>query len=190
MPSVNFSLTIRKLTIRKLIPFGFILFPFWAYPQGHSSICGNDLLLDEIKRDPELKANYELTQEVLRSLQTKNYKTVNTPGGIEYHIPVVVHVMHTGGAVGTNYNPNDQVIQSYINLLNQAFSNTYDHPSVPGGFNSVSTPFRFYLALRDKLTNCGPTTGINRVNLSSNATYVASGVSILVPVVREFPIRR
>src|SRR5688500_15445311 len=47
-------------------------------------------------------------------------------------IPVVVHVMHTGGAVGTIYNPSDADIIGAINYLNQVYAGTYAGMTAPG----------------------------------------------------------
>jgi hypothetical protein len=92
-----------------------------------------------------------------------------------YNIPVVVHVMHTGGAIGSIYNPSDASIITMINSLNDIYANLFDPANVSGTFNSVDIPIRFTLAQRDP--NCGGTNGISRVDLSGNATYVADGAT-------------
>lgn len=141
------------------------------------AVCGSESAQEHImKTDPQYAKRYKSTKEYLKSLNITQYKTVTTSNGTEYHIPCVVHVMHTGGAVGSNYNPTDAAIQNFLNHINEGYSNTNDVGGVPGTYNSVSTPFRFYLAQRDELNSCSATTGINRLNMSSDATYVANGV--------------
>lgn len=90
-----------------------------------------------------------------------------------YTIPVVVHVVHTGEAIGSINNPSDSQIQNYINMLNQAYSATFpNYPNVSSG--GVDIGIQFVLAQRTP--NCTTTNGINRINASSNSTYATYGV--------------
>jgi hypothetical protein len=95
-----------------------------------------------------------------------------------YTIPLVVHVMHTGGAVGTIYNPTDAQIMGAINYLNQVYSGTFPGltPPVEGG-GVVDLEVQFALAQRTPA--CGATNGIDRVNASSIPNYVANGVNAI-----------
>lgn len=88
-----------------------------------------------------------------------------------YTIPVVVHVLHTGGAVGTIYNPSDADIQGAIDHLNQVYNGSY-----PGMQGAGDIQIQFALAQRD--VNCNPTSGIVRVNGSSVANYTTNGVNV------------
>jgi hypothetical protein len=90
--------------------------------------------------------------------------------GPTYTIPVVVHIIHTGGAVGTIYNPTDAQIQSAIDYLNSVYNGTYS--TLSGGVGDLG--IQFVLAKRDP--NCNPTTGIDRTDGSGLANYAASGV--------------
>ncbi|HEY4207835.1 MAG TPA: M43 family zinc metalloprotease, partial [Puia sp.] len=96
-------------------------------------------------------------------------------GGPTYTIPVVVHIVHTGGAIGTIYNPTDAQIQGAIDYLNAVYNGTY--PTLSGGVGDLGV--QFVLAKRDP--NCNPTTGIDRIDGSSLANYVASGISTSAP---------
>ena len=92
-----------------------------------------------------------------------------------YEIPVVIHVMHTGGSVGTQYNPGDAQLTGMIDYLNQSFQASwaaYSGPSAGG----TRVPFRFVLAQR--APDCTPTTGIVRVNASSVPDYPAFGIRV------------
>ncbi|HVU57012.1 MAG TPA: M43 family zinc metalloprotease [Puia sp.] len=93
-----------------------------------------------------------------------------TPLGGSYTIPVVVHIVHTGGAIGTIYNPTDAQIQGAIDYLNAVYNGTY--PTLSGGVGDLG--IQFVLAKRDP--NCNPTTGIDRIDGSSLANYVSGGV--------------
>ena len=88
-----------------------------------------------------------------------------------YTIPVVVHVIHTGQAVGTGVNITDAQIQSAIDNLNDAYSNTSTAFTTYTGSN---TNIQFCLAQRDASGN--PTTGIVRVNGSGVTDYSTKGI--------------
>ncbi|MBX3255136.1 MAG: zinc-dependent metalloprotease [Chitinophagaceae bacterium] len=91
------------------------------------------------------------------------------------YIPVVVHVLHTGGTIGSRYNPSDEQISDAISYLNEIYSGT--HPSLtPAGTNAAGDiGIRFIMAQRDP--DCNPTNGINRIDMSDNESYVSDGVS-------------
>ncbi|MDE3250097.1 MAG: T9SS type A sorting domain-containing protein, partial [Bacteroidota bacterium] len=87
-----------------------------------------------------------------------------------YTIPVVVHVVHTGGAVGTTYNPTDAQIQGAIAYLNNVYNGTY-----PGLEGVGDMQIQFALATRD--TNCNIINGIDRIDGSSMPNYASNGVN-------------
>lgn len=84
-------------------------------------------------------------------------------------IPVVVHVIHNGDGLGVNENITDEQILSQIAVLNQDFGRIAGTP----GFNTnpvgVDTEIQFCMAQRDP--NGLFTTGINRYNLGSEASW-------------------
>lgn len=84
-----------------------------------------------------------------------------------YTIPVVVHVIHLGKAVGTGTNISDAQIQAAITGLNNKYSNLI-------GNGSLNTEISFCLAVRSP-TGC-PTNGINRVNGSGIPDYTSFGI--------------
>lgn len=84
--------------------------------------------------------------------------------------------MHTGGAVGTIYNPTDAQITGAINYLNQVFAGTYPGMQAPvEGGGVVDMDVQFGLAQRTP--SCGATNGIDRVDASSLPNYVTNGVN-------------
>jgi hypothetical protein len=89
-----------------------------------------------------------------------------------FTIPVVVHVVHTGGPIGSAYNPSDAQIFGAIDYLNQVYAGTY-----PGTQGVGEIQIQFALAQRDP--NCNPTNGIDRVNGSGIANYTLNGVNVL-----------
>lgn len=158
----------------------FLSGPLKSYGQ---KTCGFDGIHEaQMQSDPiyrsKLEAFEKLWQEKQELLQNTANKVVVNGTDTTYEIPVVFHVIHTGSAIGTQFNPTDAHIQSVVNYLNQTFAATW--PGFPttatGGAN---IPIRFVLAKRDSL--CNATTGINRINgvtaLGANgSTYNTYGV--------------
>lgn len=91
-----------------------------------------------------------------------------------YEIPVVIHVISDGSALGTPYNRTDQQILDWINFTNQVFADT-----APGILNDTNggAVISVKLVPAKISPNCTTTNGINRVDLSSNPQYVQYGVN-------------
>ncbi|MFK7755602.1 MAG: M43 family zinc metalloprotease [Flavobacteriales bacterium] len=88
-------------------------------------------------------------------------------------IPVVVHVIHNGEAIGTGTNISDAQIHSAIVGLNEDFRK---EPGSNGDGDGVDIGIEFCLASRSPEDNS--TTGIVRVNGSSVPNYAEQGVSL------------
>ncbi len=159
----------RKITLLCLALLG------WCIAVQAQPVCGFDAAHQRLlNADPNYAAALQQSDAQWAQFNLQNSLIVNGAAGTVFEIPVVVHIMHTGGAIGTLYNPTDATITSMIDYLNKSWDATWpSYPSVTTG--GVNMKVRFKLAARD--TNCGSTTGIDRVNMSSNATYVANGVN-------------
>lgn len=121
--------------------------------------------------------NQKVQQTALKWVQHQqtmsNGLVLNTAGGTVYEIPVVVHIMHTGGAIGTNYNPTDAQITAMIDYLNKSYAASWaPYPDSASGGTYI--PLRFKLAQRD--ANCNATTGIDRFQMT-NSQYLTNGVN-------------
>ncbi len=142
--------------------------PVCGFDQSHRALQG---------ADPRYKLRVTFNeQKIEKNIQqrkaSKNYQKKETN---IFTIPVVVHVLHTGEPVGTPFNPSDDQIIAAIDYLNEVYSGTYSSLT-PAGVNAAGDlGLRFVLAKRDP--DCNPTTGIDRVNMSSNADYVANGAT-------------
>ena len=90
-------------------------------------------------------------------------------------IPVVVHIIHNGDAIGANENITDAQILSQITVLNQDFGRIAGTP----GFNTnpvgADTEIQFCMAQRD--ANGLFTTGIIRHNLGSEANWEMDNIN-------------
>ncbi len=152
-----------------------------AYNSFSQPICGFDIIHQrEMNLNPAYRRNVLENekqiqriiqeQDISRSLSTEGANPPASPLATLYTIPVVVHVVNTGGAVGTIYNPDDTRIINTLNYLNACYNGTY--PGTTPGAGDIQVQFQ--LATRGP--NCQATTGIDRVDGSFLAGYVANGV--------------
>lgn len=97
----------------------------------------------------------------------KNVQTV-------YNIPVVIHIVHNGDAIGTGENITDAQARSQINVMNQDYRRM---AGTPGGANTtgvaVDVEINFCLAQTDPSGVL--TTGIVRHNIAPYNNTVANG---------------
>lgn len=142
--------------------------------------CGFDLQLNrQLNNVPGYARQLEENESIISRLISEHPEWMQ-PGfrtDIAYTIPVVVHVMHTGGAVGTIYNPTDAQINGAIAYLNQVYAGTYPGMSAPvegGGIVNMEVQF----ALAQRTPSCGATNGIERINASSLANYTNFGINV------------
>ncbi|MEO6313910.1 MAG: zinc-dependent metalloprotease [Chitinophagaceae bacterium] len=140
-------------------------------------VCGFDGMHTQLlKDDPAYRArllnNEAKIRDIIRNRGAAPQQTLRENGisAALYTIPVVVHVVHTGGAIGTIYNPSDAQITGAISYLNQVFNGTY-----PGTTGVGDIDVQFVLASRDP--NCNPSTGIDRIDGSSLTNYASDGVN-------------
>ncbi|WP_052184234.1 M43 family zinc metalloprotease [Psychroserpens sp. Hel_I_66] len=87
--------------------------------------------------------------------------------GSVLRIPVVVHVIHSGEAIGVGRNISDAQIESQIQVLNEDFRRLVGSRGFSSDPASADTEIEFYLARQDP--DCNPSTGIDRVDLSDIA---------------------
>jgi PKD repeat protein len=124
--------------------------------------CGFDQMHQEkLVSDPAYKKRLEEFEKYVSTYSTERSGTI-------YKIPCVVHVMSTGNALT---DITDDQIRAAIRELNEMFRKI---PGTKGDGNGVDLEIEYALAVRDPNGNC--TSGINRFNMTGNATYMASGV--------------
>jgi len=142
----------------------FIFFTqFKGFGQEHT--CGfDDIHQERLKNDP---VYFKKVQEFEKFVEGKRMRGFQRAAGDIYTIPVVVHVIHLGEAVGTGTNISDAQIQSAITNMTDVYRNNT-------GTSLVDTEIQFALATSDP--NCAATNGIVRVDGSGVAGYAADGV--------------
>ncbi len=103
----------------------------------------------------------EKLKEFKRNLQNGKVQAVS------YRIPVIVHVIHDGEAVGTGLNISQSQIQSQIDRLNEDFQKlNADTVNIPGVFAPLAADcqIEFCLAQFDPAGNPLPEPGIDRID--------------------------
>ncbi|WP_375562050.1 HYR domain-containing protein [Bernardetia sp. OM2101] len=168
----------KRNAIRLVLLLFFISFSHLSYSQfdrtnhqaGEPEPCATDIIHQrKMAEDPAYRENYKKMNDDLREY------IQNTPNqrreGDLIIIPLVVHIMHTGGAVGSIYNPTDARINDMVAYLNQMYRNQAPFNTAGG----VDVEIQFELAQRTE--NCTATTGINRVDASGVTGYTANGIS-------------
>lgn len=96
-----------------------------------------------------------------RRQQSSGSSTERTLNDV-YYIPVVVHVIHDGEAIGTGSNISNAQIQDQIDVLNEDFRKKIGTPGYNTNPVGADTKIEFVLAKRNPAG--GPTSGINRVD--------------------------
>ncbi len=132
--------------------------------------CHTDEYLEELKKsDAQLESRIQKTKDQAR--QFLNDPASQKKGrGVLITIPVVVHVMHHGEAVGTGTNISDAQVFSQIAVLNEDYQGlNADLTDVPAHFSTVvgNPEIEFCLAQFDP--EGAPTNGIHRVNMGSGS---------------------
>lgn len=119
--------------------------------------CGQQQVMDNwFKSHPDDKLKFEANQKAIALNQNKTQSTSSTPN---YTIPVVFHILHTGGAE----NISDAQVLDQINILNRDYQKqNADTINVVSSFtnNIAKVNFAFKLATIDPNGNC--TNGIIR----------------------------
>ena len=160
----------------------FIVFNFNSYSQqlkpiSKSSIqkfnvpndfCGTDEIHKEkMKNDREYRLRHSQTIENIKQAQLMRKSAEEI-----YQVPVVIHVMHKGEAIGEGTNISDADVRAGIQYLNNFWRKIQ---GTNGDGNGVDMQIEFALAVQDTLGNC--TNGINRVDMSNVDAYINHGVA-------------
>lgn len=90
--------------------------------------------------------NYENFISTTTNQNNTNQRLINNNGIIT--IPVVVHILHRGTAIGTQLNISEAQIQSQLDVLNEDFRRlNADRFSTPNAFINIATDFGFEFKL-------------------------------------------
>lgn len=138
----------------------------------NSQSCGSDFVHQHMMQKNDYRRIYESEQRSIyeRSITASQLaqRAGDFCGGIKT-IPVVVHVMHLGEAIGNGTNISDTQIQQAIDGANNYWRNL-------NATGIADMEIQFELAKRDP--NGNASNGIVRVNASSVPGYSATGVTL------------
>ncbi|HXH17476.1 MAG TPA: M43 family zinc metalloprotease [Chitinophagales bacterium] len=134
--------------------------------------CHTMEYLDELKKkDPQILQKIEKARNAAARFLSSRPSGKRIAQAL-ITIPVVVHVMHTGEAVGTGANISDEQIYSQIEVLNEDYQALNgDLSNVPSHFSGIigNPQLEFCLAQFDPEGN--PTTGIDRVDMGASGFW-------------------
>jgi len=98
----------------------------------------------------------------VENIKSKMLSSRNSDGtAIVINIPVVVHVIHNGDAVGTNENITDARVLSQITVLNQDFRKMLGTPGY--NTNAVGADIEIQFCMAQRKPDGTATTGVDRV---------------------------
>lgn len=161
---VTFTLLLFSVLLKAQEPFA----PQTVPPHAHTEKCYAGILHQKLMAEnPDYALRMNQFETYMQSISGSDVFLPKSPA--TYVIPVVVHVIHKGEAVGVGSNVSDDVIKKAIQRVNENYRNM----NAQGG---VDVQIEFALAVRDPNGNC--TNGITRTNYSSNSTYNNYGVQV------------
>lgn len=139
--------------------------------------CGFDIVHNERMRTD---VNYEKAVREVNNRWIK-YSTLMssalltyTPSGYVYEIPMVIHVIHTGGAIGTKYNIDSTKIAQMVDYLNKSYAAVSPFPDTTAG--GCRIPLKFVLAKRSP--SGAATNGVVRIDGTlTYSNYDAFGIN-------------
>lgn len=138
-------------------------------PNGIYRCLSDEYNAELLKKYPNMMGSPEFEKKLQNIIKNRKSSKLQSIGGATLvRIPVVVHVIHNGTAIGTGANISDAQVLSQIQVLNEDFrkiAGTRGENSNPVG---VDTNIEFFLA-KESPDGC-TTTGIERYDFSSIAT--------------------
>jgi uncharacterized repeat protein (TIGR02543 family) len=175
-----FHIALKSFQMKKYLLFVVII--FLASTQSYSQVrCGfDDVLNSEFALDPNYKINVEevnvlIQQEIQRQKMKGGLNDGFSLSSVDntVYIPLVFHILHNGGALGSYDNPSDASVISTVDYLNKVYDGTWT--GAGGSILGVGDiNIKFVLATKDPDNNV--TTGIERINASGVSGYSADGL--------------
>lgn len=119
-------------------------------------------------RETDLEFENWISKKIAEMTVNQKQSSAQSPV-VVITIPVVVHIISNGDAIGTNENISDARVFSQITVLNQDFRKMLGTPGYNTNAVGADMEINFVLAQR-KPDNVTPTNGIDRVT-TTNGTY-------------------
>jgi len=160
-------------TTRNVLFFVFLLLSIATIAQEDFTRCATDEYNKMLLKDnPNMMGSEAFEKKLSKQIQLNKLRStsINSAASrrIVYTIPVVVHVIHNGEAIGVGPNISDAQVLSQIQVLNEDFRRM----SGTNGFNThpdgADVEVEFCLAQQTP-DGC-VTNGINRIDMSATST--------------------
>ena len=121
--------------------------------------CGTGILPDDYE---------QWLQPLIQDYQIQQLLNRNSSAAVVINIPVVVHVISSGSAVGTGTNISVAQVNSQIAALNEDFRRlNADTAILPAPFKAISADVEINFCLAQTSPTGALTTGINRINYNT-----------------------
>src|SRR6185369_13259631 len=151
----------NRFAVLILLSSGFSIFtPLHVLSQDRCSTMEYEKMLHPNRLNREIQFEQWMEQKIQES-KTKSF-------GIDriqstYTIPVVVHIIHNGEAIGSGTNLSDQQIQSQMTVLNNDFNHlNADQINTPAEFAGLAGSLNIQFVLAKQDPEGRSTTGITR----------------------------
>jgi hypothetical protein len=141
--------------------------------------CASSEYEDMLQQKNPKRMNEQQFEDWIGPLITNAQANKSQNGGI-ITIPVVVHVIHSGQALGTAPNITDTQVQSQITVMNNDYRKLAGTPGANSSPFGADTMIQFALAKVDPKGN--PTNGIDRVNLCEDGWATSAVDSYVKPL--------
>jgi hypothetical protein len=122
------------------------------------------------EKNPKRMTNVQFENWIAPLVKKHKAMRSNSASGGIITIPVVVHVIHSGQAIGVAPNITDAQVQSQITVLNQDFRKMLGTPGENS--NPIGADIQIEFALAQQDPNGNPTNGIDRVSFCQESWSV------------------
>ncbi len=141
--------------------------------------CGTMQYMNQLgnTESKEVLENW-IKKKQLEPLST-GLKFFNADGVTVYQIPVVVHIVHNGEAIGVETNISDAQVLSQIEVLNEDFRKlNADSVNIPAEFKPFYSDIGFEFIMAKRNPNSQATTGITRTQGSKTLWGMADDATL------------
>lgn len=133
-------------------------------PDGYIRCASNEYEESLQQSDPNRMTTSQFENWIAPQIaKIKADRLANRSTATIIRIPVVVHVIHNGDAIGSGENIRDEQVLSQITVLNQDYRRMVNTPGFNNNPVGADVEIEFCMAQIDPLGN--PTNGIDRVNM-------------------------
>jgi hypothetical protein len=138
-------------------------------PNGIIRCLSDEYNAELLKKHPNMMGSPVFEKKLQNNINDrKTFKLQSTSGATLVRIPIVVHVIHNGTAIGVGANISDAQVMSQIQVLNEDYRRIFDTNGYNTHEDGTDTNIEFFLA-KESPDGC-TTTGIERYDFSSIAT--------------------